>query len=212
MWGEFETSILTGHGLDIGCGPDPVSPTAKRFDIEDGDANDILHYIDDQYDYVYSSHCLEHMNDPKKALQNWWTLVKPGGYLFLIVPDEDLYEQGIFPSRFNGDHKVTFTIAKEKSWSPVSINVLDLVLSLPQSKLVKIVLQDYKYDRNLQNKGIIKPDKMTRLIIKWYRLLIKMTSIKIQALEIVSSHFIAVDQTLFPDVLSQIQCIIKKNN
>src|SRR5260221_7032838 len=38
-----------------------------------------------------------------------------------------LYEQGVFPSRFNGDHKSTFTISKASSWSPVSVNVLDLV-------------------------------------------------------------------------------------
>jgi len=39
-----------------------------------------------------------------------------------------MYEGGVFPSRWNDDHKHTFTIHKDKSWSPVSINVLDLLI------------------------------------------------------------------------------------
>ena len=71
----------------------------------------------------------------EKAILEWWQLVKPGGHLILLVPDEDLYEQDIFPSRFNGDHKFTFTLSKAQSWSPVSIHVLDLVQALPENSL-----------------------------------------------------------------------------
>ena len=39
------------------------------------------------------------------------------------VPDEDLYEQGQFPSTYNVDHKWTFTILKTTSWSPCSLNL-----------------------------------------------------------------------------------------
>jgi hypothetical protein len=49
------------------------------------------------------------------------------------VPDEDLYEQGIWPSEFNVDHKHTFTICKARSWSPVSINLTDLLASVADS-------------------------------------------------------------------------------
>jgi len=210
IWTSFENSILTGRGIDIGCGPDPVSPNARKFDVEDGDANDILHFVDDRFDFVYSSHCLEHMNDPKKALLDWWTLVKPGGHLFLIVPDEDLYEQGVFPSRFNPDHKATFTMSKAKSWSPVSVNILDLVLSLPQAQLIGIALHDHGYDRSLQYKGIDKPTLVTRLMMKGYRLLNGLTSIRLQSMDIMLSHFSPVDQTLLPGVLAQIQCIVRK--
>lgn len=34
---------------------------------------------------------------------------------FFIVPDADLHEQGVFPSRFKSDHKTTFTIYKISS-------------------------------------------------------------------------------------------------
>src|SRR5512137_544932 len=96
IWSAYEQSFIRGEGIDIGCGPDPVSPTAVRFDIENGDANFITRYVSHQFDYVFSSHCLEHMTDPRHAICEWWNLVRPGGVLFLIVPDEDLYEQGVF--------------------------------------------------------------------------------------------------------------------
>ena len=117
--------------------------------MEDGDANEIMRYVHEQFDFVFSSHCLEHMRDPRKALLQWWALVRPGGHLFFIVPDEDLYEQGVFPSRFNPDHKATFTISKESSWSPVSVNVRELALGLPDALLVSLILQDHGYDRSL---------------------------------------------------------------
>lgn len=61
----------------------------------------------------------------------------------VVVPDEDLYEQGVFPSTFNADHKWTFTIRKESSWSNRSINVIDLCAILgPQSRMHKIELLD----------------------------------------------------------------------
>ena len=44
-------------------------------------------------------------------------MLEPGGHLIVTVPDEDLYEQGHFPSDYNRDHKWTFTIHKPKSWS-----------------------------------------------------------------------------------------------
>ena len=149
---EEEMRILTdGRGIDIGAGSDPVTPDVYVFDLLQGDANNIRQYVNDEFDFVFSSHCLEHMYDPRKALFDWWTLVKPGGYLFLVVPDEDLYEQGVFPSRFNSDHKWTFTISKNKSWSNRSINLYSLICSLPNSKILKMELQDNGYDRNLGN-------------------------------------------------------------
>ncbi|NCY22868.1 class I SAM-dependent methyltransferase, partial [bacterium] len=93
-WGDLEFGILRGKGIDIGCGADPVTQDAQRFDLQHGDANKITQHVKEQFDFVFSSHCLEHMHDPQDALREWFQLVKPGGHLFFIVPDEDLYEQG----------------------------------------------------------------------------------------------------------------------
>jgi SAM-dependent methyltransferase len=144
-----ELSYLTGKGIDIGCGPDPVRPDVERFDLEQGDANRITSFVSSVggFDYVFSSHCLEHMRDADDALQEWWKLVKPGGVMMVIVPDEDLYEQGYWPSVFNSDHKFTFAISKQSSWSPVSRNLADLMRSLPGAEPISIRLQDNGYER-----------------------------------------------------------------
>jgi SAM-dependent methyltransferase len=142
----FYDRFLRGKGLDIGCGSDKVVPTAVGYDIENGDAQYLADLDNESFDYVYSSHCLEHMRDPLEALLNWWRVLKPGGHLIVAVPDEDLYEQGIVPSIFNPDHKVTFTISKEKSWSPVSRNLVDLIRHLPRHKVISLRIIDEGYD------------------------------------------------------------------
>ena len=68
--------------------------------------------------------------DVEEALRNWVRIVKPGGYVIVTVPDEDMYEQGVWPSATNPDHKWTFTMQKPESWSPRSINVLELLVGL----------------------------------------------------------------------------------
>lgn len=166
---HFTKKYLSGKVIDIGAGNDLVCSWAERFDQEDGDANYITKFREiNSYDAVHSSHCLEHMYEPEKALLEWWSLIKPGGYLVLVVPDEDLYEQGFWPSRFNDDHKATFTLKKEKSWSPVSYNIFDLVSSLPNSEIVSVETHDRYYDYKLQTK--YPPPEIVDKIPFWIRL------------------------------------------
>lgn len=210
LWGPLERSILEGRGIDIGCGPDPVTPGVCRFDVEDGDANEITRHVHEQFDFVYSSHCLEHMRDPRAALREWWKLVRPGGHLFFIVPDEDLYEQGVFPSRFNADHKATFTISKARSWSPVSHNVLDLARELPDAELVSLTLQDAGYDRGLLRHGPVKPPgPIVRFLIRLSRALMRRGRPSPWLDRLIVRHA-AIDQLVKPGVVAQIQCIVRK--
>jgi len=209
-WRELEQGVLSGRGIDIGCGPDPVSPTARRFDLEDGDANRISEYVKEQFDFVFSSHCLEHMHKPQEALLQWWQLVKPGGFLFFIVPDEDLYEQGVFPSRFNADHKATFTICKISSWSPVSCNVFELASNLPDSKIIKIALQDHGYDRKKYTFGTRKIPFHKKVIFKCYNLIKKNFAITSKIINQEIQKYFGFDQTRYSAALAQIECIVQK--
>ena len=123
---RFATRYFVGDGIDIGAGPDalvqyeeqfPLMRSCRLWDIEDGDARLLASVADISLDFVHSSHCLEHMRDPREALHHWLRVLKPAGHAVITVPDEDLYEQGVFPSTFNTDHKWTFTMHKATSWS-----------------------------------------------------------------------------------------------
>jgi SAM-dependent methyltransferase len=133
---RFSTRYFVGYGLDVGGGQDslalfvelfPLIRNVVIYDVKEGDAQTLANVDDGSFDFLFSSHCLEHTRNPEEALANWIRVVRPGGHLIISVPDEDLYEQGTWPSTFNTDHKITFTICKKKSWSPVSVNVFDLV-------------------------------------------------------------------------------------
>ncbi len=152
--GPFHSRYFVGSGIDIGGAPDPLNQytgvfrnldQVKTWDLDDGDAQLMSGVSDNSFDFVHSSHCLEHMVEPREALKNWIRIVKPGGFLIITVPDEDLYEQGHWPSHFNSDHKWTFTTFKSHSWSPKSINLVDLCAEFGDTIEVErmILLQDF---------------------------------------------------------------------
>jgi SAM-dependent methyltransferase len=77
----------TGEGLDIGAGYWPL-PGSTPIDSEAGlgTANTIEDIPNNSQDYVFSSHCVEHILEWEKALDSWIAKVKPGGILFLYLP------------------------------------------------------------------------------------------------------------------------------
>jgi len=91
-----------GRGLEIGAGKYPYcDPKTTLFldkytDNKDGTpAPDIISdattipRADACFDYVLSSHVLEHMQDTIGALKEWVRVLKQGGTLFLILPHGD---------------------------------------------------------------------------------------------------------------------------
>ena len=111
--GFFEKYCI-GQGLDIGCGNDPVVDGCCGWDLMHGDAQYLTGIADEEFDWVYSSHCLEHVDDVRIALKNWFRVVRRGGYLLLYIPHRDLYEKKLtLPSRFNPHHKHMFLIGKK---------------------------------------------------------------------------------------------------
>lgn len=60
---------------------------ALRVDIvAPGDA---IPLPDNSQDFVLSAHVIEHFPDPLKALKEWYRLIRPGGYIFMIVPHKE---------------------------------------------------------------------------------------------------------------------------
>lgn len=144
---DFMARFMSGTVLDIGCGPDRVVPHAQPFDKRHGDANHIASYLPaESFECVHSSHCLEHMVNAREALAEWWSLVKPRGHMVFVVPEENLYEQGRWPSIFNSDHKWTFRKDGAMTWSPVSLDVIELAEDLPNCEVIEITVQDDGYN------------------------------------------------------------------
>lgn len=73
-------------GYDIGCAKlewklpfaYPIDPAIDT----NGDAYNLPHMVD----YIFSSHCLEHLRDWVEALDYWATKLRHGGVLFLYLP------------------------------------------------------------------------------------------------------------------------------
>ena len=110
-----------GRGLDLGCGPDKAFPhfigvdnytATAQFGIEmkpDVVCNitklDIFGSA--SMDFVYSSHCLEHVDDYVSTLKEWWRVIKPSGHLILYLPHKEFYPNIGQPGA-NPDHKSDF--------------------------------------------------------------------------------------------------------
>lgn len=127
---KLNNLIFSGKGLDIGAGHDGIAKhgfDVYEWDLADGDAQLLERVPNDTYDFVHSSHCLEHMRNVGVALDNWIRVCKPGGYITIVIPDEELYERNNWPSKFNWDHKFSFRIYTEKDLHKKHINVIDML-------------------------------------------------------------------------------------
>ena len=83
----FAKKFCEGVGYDIGCNRlDWAFPGAQAIDLEFDDEWDAYNLPDGEVDYIFSSHCLEHLPDWVDALNYWTSKLKQGGILFLYLP------------------------------------------------------------------------------------------------------------------------------
>lgn len=136
----FIAKYLSGDAiLDIGYRgyePDvvPIVPQAVGVDLDyPGYDGRTLPFPDDSQDAVFSSHCLEHAEDCRAVITEWFRVLKTGGFLVLTVPHKFLYERRHRPpSRWNADHRRFFTpgtllMRVEEALPPNSYRVRHLI-------------------------------------------------------------------------------------
>jgi SAM-dependent methyltransferase len=85
----YALHVCKGKGVDVGCNrADWAFPGAILVDPEINEF-DALNFPIDAYelDYIFSSHCLEHLHNWVEVLDYWKTKLKSGGTLFLYLPD-----------------------------------------------------------------------------------------------------------------------------
>jgi predicted SAM-dependent methyltransferase/ADP-heptose:LPS heptosyltransferase len=109
---------MRGSGLDIGCGPWKISPHAVGVDGKNyingtSGPNLVMNCItlpifgDGVFDFVYSSHLLEHIVDTEGTLREWLRVLSEDGYLILYLPHK-LFYPNIGQPGANPDHKHDF--------------------------------------------------------------------------------------------------------
>lgn len=99
----FASQVCHGTGFDVGCNrPEWALPGALPVDPAICIEYDALNLPPiDNVDYIFSSHCLEHVADWVKVLDYWFTKIRKGGTLFLYLPD---YSQSYWRSWNNRKH------------------------------------------------------------------------------------------------------------
>ena len=62
----------------------------KKGKVIVNDAVNINNVQNNSYDFVFSSHSLEHIANPLKAINEWLRIIKSGGYIIIIVPEKSV--------------------------------------------------------------------------------------------------------------------------
>ena len=152
---DYERFMRPGMiGVDIGGGDDPLrSPSGApypTYDIDKGDAQYLDKLSDSSLDFLYSSHCLEHLVNLDIALSNWNRVLKRGGYVYITIPDFTIYEHHNWPSKYNGDHKQTFSLSlsrkfvgRDNHFGPQELTDL---FKRSGFKLVRMEMEDQDYN------------------------------------------------------------------
>ncbi len=62
-------------------------------------AEDLRAFADASLDFVIANHLLEHIEDPIRALSEFWRVLKPAGILYMALPDRRVtFDQGRQPT------------------------------------------------------------------------------------------------------------------
>lgn len=127
----FAREVCKGTGYDIGCNRlewkfDKSVPIDPLIDL----AYDAYNLPFFGADYIFSSHCLEHLRDWVEALDYWAQHIIKGGVLFLYLPD---FSQKYWRPWFNRKHKHVLTpniintyLQDSKQYCNIFISQIDL--------------------------------------------------------------------------------------
>lgn len=126
----YAKHVCKGEGYDIGCNrKEWCLPDAIPIDPLFSTAYDAYSLPDKEVDYIFSSHCLEHLPYWVDALDYWETKIKSGGVLFLYLPD---YSQTYWRPWHNRKHIHAFTpdiirdYLKDRGWDNIFVSGVDL--------------------------------------------------------------------------------------
>lgn len=126
----YAKHVCLGEGYDIGCMKVEWSlPGSIPIDLDFEDDYHATNLPKKGVDYIFSSHCLEHIDGWVDVMDYWYETLKSGGTLFLYLPD---YSQEYWKPWNNRKHRHIFTpeIIKDymidKGYKNVFVSGIDL--------------------------------------------------------------------------------------
>jgi ubiquinone/menaquinone biosynthesis C-methylase UbiE len=96
MLGDLHQRGLLGRMVAVDLDPTRIAFAHTRYPFcayQTGDVHQ-LDFADGTFDYLLAAEVLEHLPDPRRALQELRRVVKPGGYLIVSVPHEPFFHWG----------------------------------------------------------------------------------------------------------------------
>ena len=80
----YAKKVCTGEGYDIGCmKKEWAFPGATPIDLSFEDGYHATNLPKNNVDYIFSSHCLEHIDGWVDVMDYWYDTLKDNGVLFL---------------------------------------------------------------------------------------------------------------------------------
>ena len=126
----FASHVCKGYGFDVGCHKiEWAFPGAIPIDIFFDDPFDANNLPERDPDYIYSSHCLEHVENWVATLDYWYERLLVGGVLFLYLPD---FSQEYWRPWNNYKHRhcltpaIIYSYLAAKKYKKIFISGIDL--------------------------------------------------------------------------------------
>lgn len=126
----YAKHFCKGLGYDIGfCKEEWKFPGAIGIDLSLQNGYHADNLPDNEVDYIYSSHCLEHVEHWVNTLELWISKLKKNGVLFLYLPD---LSQVYWRPWHNRKHNHCFTreiiesFLKDKGMNNIIFSGIDL--------------------------------------------------------------------------------------
>jgi hypothetical protein len=84
----YAQMVCKGEGVDIGCKKKEWAfPNSTAIDLEFDDGFHALNLPNIKINYIFSSHCLEHIPNWIEVMDYWYEKLEKNGILFLYLPD-----------------------------------------------------------------------------------------------------------------------------
>ena len=140
--------LCGGKGADIGCGSSKISPNCIGIDLTEkgqigkygseknkssvsdykSSGDNLFMFKDNELDFIVAKHNLEHYSSPMKTLKEWKRVLKKGGKIGVIVPD-DRYVESI---KLDPTHKFSFDLdSLEELFRKAKFKILKKGIALP---------------------------------------------------------------------------------